>query len=123
MPAIAHLDALGPTGPFRSSRTEAVSGVDGAALAELSLVPALYVKRTIAKMRASRPLPVPERLAALAAAGASFRKTVDGVSFDDYENQVSRSSGVARTVVRSASRAIAPSAAAAGEVVRLARPG
>ncbi|MFC3452582.1 aldehyde dehydrogenase family protein [Amycolatopsis speibonae] len=122
MAATVHLDVLGPSGVFRSHRTQPVTSVGGEELAELSLVPGLYVKRSVAKLRRAHPLSGPERIAALAAAGRQFLGTVDGVSLDEHERRVSLSSGVALPVVRAASQAIARGAAEAGASVGCARP-
>lgn len=96
--------------------------MDGSVLAELSLVPAFYAKRNLTLLRGSRPLSANARIDALAAAGQRFLGTVDGVSLPDHEALVSRASGVALSVVRKASRAIARAAACAGDTARLARP-
>lgn len=122
MTATPRLDALGPSGAFRSHRSDMVTSVYGEVLAELSLAPSLYVKRSLSKMRKANPLSGSERVAALAAAGERFLHTVDGVSLDDHERTVSRAAGVALPVVRAASQAIARSATAVGDSVRLARP-
>ncbi|RSN07997.1 aldehyde dehydrogenase [Streptomyces sp. WAC 05977] len=122
MAVVPRLDALGPSNTFRSHRADEVTGVDGTALAELSLAPGLYVKRSIARMREARPMPLSVRIDRIAAAGARFLRTVGGVSLDEHERQVSQASGVALSVVREASQTIVRSAAAVGESVRLARP-
>lgn len=122
MSTLPRLDALGPSGEFRSIRSELVSGVDGAALAELSLVPGLYVARTIAKLRRARPLALADRLDALGEAGALFLGDVGGVPLPEHERRVAASSGVALPVVGAASQAIAHSASVVGESVGQARP-
>ncbi|ANN16126.1 aldehyde dehydrogenase [Amycolatopsis orientalis] len=122
MSVIQRLDALGASDTFRSHRVDAVTGVDGSTVAELSLVPGLYVKRCIAKMRLAPPMPSSVRIDRIAAAGAQFLRKVGGVPLDEHERRVSQASGVALSVVREASRAIVRSAAAVGETVRRARP-
>jgi acyl-CoA reductase-like NAD-dependent aldehyde dehydrogenase len=122
MAAIPRLDALGPSGSFRSHRSAPVTGVDGVEIAELSLVPSLYAKRSVRTMRRAQPLPPADRKAALAAAGELFLDTVGNVSLAEYERQVAEASGVALAVVRAASRSIARSATEAEEIVRQARP-
>ncbi|WP_410586421.1 aldehyde dehydrogenase family protein [Amycolatopsis sp. lyj-23] len=122
MSALPHLAALGPSGEFRAGRTELVSGVDGTGIAELSLVPGLYVKRTIDKLRRARPLALPARLAALGEAGKLFLHEVGGVSLPEHERLVAASSGVALPVVETASRSIAHSASVVGDSVGRARP-
>ncbi|MTD56880.1 aldehyde dehydrogenase family protein [Amycolatopsis pithecellobii] len=118
----ARLDALGVRGPLRTVRTADVSDVDGSVLARLSVAPALSVKQNLKALRRAQPLPRAGRIAALAAAGELFTGTVDGVTLDEHERLVCRASGVALPVVRAASRAIANSAACAGDAVEKARP-
>ncbi|MEU3764992.1 aldehyde dehydrogenase family protein [Amycolatopsis keratiniphila] len=73
-------------------------------------------------MRRAQPLSPSDRTAALAAAGKLFLDTVDGVSLDEHERQVTEASGVALPVVRAASQSIALSATESEEIVRQARP-
>ena len=78
------LDALGATGAFRATRRREVTAVDGAVLAELSLVPRLYVKRSVAALRRAEPLSAPRRRRALADAARAFLGTVDGIAPVSY---------------------------------------
>ncbi|MER7282816.1 aldehyde dehydrogenase family protein [Dactylosporangium sp. NPDC000244] len=117
------LDALGPRGPYRARRTLTVPDVTGAPVASLSLVPRLYVSRTLAALRPVRPLPYEERIAALAAAARHFTgDEIAGLSFAEYERAVARVSGVPLTVVQAATASIAETAARAGETTGLPRP-
>ena len=117
------LDALGPTGPYHARERQTITDVAGNPLAELSLVPRLFVTRAMAALHKADTLPVDERLAALARAGeAHATATVDGMSAADYEFLVSRASGMPISVVRSAAEGIARSAAEAYRSEQYARP-
>ncbi|MFI2372412.1 aldehyde dehydrogenase family protein [Streptomyces sp. NPDC018833] len=105
------LDALGPSGPYRSRKRLTIPDVAGTPTAELSLVPALFVGRAMVALRKARPLPREERLAALSRAGRVFREQeVGGLSYEEYERTVSRICGVPLQAVRSAADEIADSA-------------
>ena len=52
------IDALGPQGEYRTRNREVIMSTAGVPVAELSLVPPLYVSRTIAAQRRIKPLPV-----------------------------------------------------------------
>ena len=51
------IDALGPDGPYQTRNREIVTTTAGVTVAELSLVPPLYVSRSINAQRTTRPLP------------------------------------------------------------------
>jgi acyl-CoA reductase-like NAD-dependent aldehyde dehydrogenase len=117
------LDALGPSGAYHARERQMITDVAGTPLAELSLVPRLFVTRAMAALHKADTLPVDERLAALARAGeAHATGTVDGMSAADYEFLVSRASGMPISVVRSATEGIARSAAEAYRSEQYARP-
>jgi acyl-CoA reductase-like NAD-dependent aldehyde dehydrogenase len=117
------LDALGPAGAYRTRERQTITDVAGNPLAELSLVPRLYVTRAMAALHKAESLPVEERLAALARAGeAHATGTVDGVPAAHHQFIVSRASGMPISVVRSAGAAIARSAVEAYRSVQHARP-
>jgi acyl-CoA reductase-like NAD-dependent aldehyde dehydrogenase len=117
------LDALGPSGAYHARERQTITDVAGTPLAELSLVPNLFVDRAMAALHKADTMPVDQRLAALARAGeAHARETVDGVSAADHQFIVSRTSGMPISVVRSAAEAIARSAAEAYRSVQYARP-
>lgn len=118
------LDALGPAGGYRTRDRFAISDVAGEAVAELSLVPRLFVSRTMAALHKADTLPMDERLAAIARAGETYRTaTVDGLTAADYHYIVSRVSGTPISAVRAAADRIARSAAEAYRSVQHARPG
>jgi acyl-CoA reductase-like NAD-dependent aldehyde dehydrogenase len=117
------LDALGPAGAYHARERQTITDVAGNPLAELSLVPRLFVTRAMAALHKADTLPVDQRLAALARAGeAHATETVNGVSAADHQFIVSRASGMPISVVRSAGKAIADSAAQAYRSVQYARP-
>jgi acyl-CoA reductase-like NAD-dependent aldehyde dehydrogenase len=117
------LDALGPSGAYHARERQMITDVAGNPLAELSLVPRLFVTRAMAALHKADTLPVDERLAALARAGEAYATgTVDGMPATDYELLVSRASGMPISVVRSAAEGIARSAVEAYRSEQYARP-
>jgi acyl-CoA reductase-like NAD-dependent aldehyde dehydrogenase len=117
------LDALGPAGSYHARERLTISDVAGNPVAELSMVPRLFVNRAMAALHKAATLPVDERLDALARAGAAYRAaTVDGLSAAEYEHLVSRVSGLPISVVRAAAEAIARSAVEAYRSEQYARP-
>ncbi|MCO6005991.1 aldehyde dehydrogenase family protein [Actinoallomurus purpureus] len=118
-----YIDALGANGSYRARSRLTVSDVAGDPLVELSLVPKLFVSRTMSALRKADTLPLEERLAALAKAGELFATgVVDGMSAADYQYTVSRMSGTPLPIVREAVQAIARSAADAYRSAQQARP-
>ena len=84
-----YLDALGPSGPFRARKRVEVPDVSGTPVAELSMVPKLFVSRTLAALHRGRSMPQAQRLAAMAEAGRIFaEETIAGLDFDAYERMV-----------------------------------
>ncbi|TDV52027.1 aldehyde dehydrogenase family protein [Actinophytocola oryzae] len=118
------LDALGPNGPYRTRNRLPLTDVAGAPLGELSLVPPLFITRTMAALRRARPLPVAERTAAIARAGELFATgEVGGMSAAEYQHTVSRMSGTPLPVVRQAVDTITRHATAAyDDGLQSARP-
>jgi acyl-CoA reductase-like NAD-dependent aldehyde dehydrogenase len=118
-----YIDALGPSGPYRARNRLAVPDVAGGPLAELSLVPGLFITRAMSALRKARPLPLEQRLPALAEAGRLFAGgVIGGLSAADYQRTVSRMSGTPLPSVREAVRDIAGRAAAAYASAQQARP-
>ena len=77
------IDALGPAGEYRTRNREVITDTAGVPVAELSIVPPLYVTRTIDAQRKVRPLPVAQREAALAKTAEIFANSViAGLTFD-----------------------------------------
>ncbi|MDX6657775.1 MAG: hypothetical protein QOH62_2568 [Solirubrobacteraceae bacterium] len=117
------LDALGPAGSYHARTRLAISDVAGNPVAELSMVPRLFVTRAMAALHKADTLPVDERLAALArAAEAYLNETVDGLSAAEYQRLVSRVCGLPISVVRAAAEATARGAAEAYRSEQYARP-
>jgi acyl-CoA reductase-like NAD-dependent aldehyde dehydrogenase len=117
------LDALGPTGAYHARDRQTITDVAGNPVAELSLVPRLFVTRAMAALHKAESLPLDQRLAGLAEAGEAFSTgTVDGMSAGDYQHITSRVTGMPISVVWSATAAIADSAAEAYRSVQHARP-
>lgn len=122
-PALTALDALGPTGAFRARTRQTITDVTGTAVAELSMVPGLYIHRSVAALRAAPPLPVHERVSALRHAAVLFR-TADlaGLGPKRYQELVSRVSGLARSVAEQATERIATACETALEQATAALP-
>jgi acyl-CoA reductase-like NAD-dependent aldehyde dehydrogenase len=117
------LDALGPAGAYHTHERQTISDVVGNPLAELSLVPRLFATRAMAALRKGEVLPVDERVAAIARAGALYATgAVDGVPAADHELRVSRATGLPISVVRAATQMIVRSAAQAYPSAQAARP-
>ncbi|GHO82570.1 aldehyde dehydrogenase family protein [Dictyobacter formicarum] len=117
------VDALGPTGTYRARNRLALSDVAGHPLAELSLVPKLFVTRAMTALRKAEPLPLKVRLDALARAGELFaRGTVNGMSALEYQYIVSRMSGTPISIVREAVEGISRHAADMYDSAQQARP-
>jgi acyl-CoA reductase-like NAD-dependent aldehyde dehydrogenase len=117
------LDALGPTGGYHAHDRLTITDVAGNPVAELSMVPRLFVTRAMAALRNADTLPLDERVAALAHAGELYSTgTVDGISAEDHQHIVSRVTGMPISVVRSAAAGIAESAVEAYHSVQHARP-
>ncbi|GHE01079.1 aldehyde dehydrogenase family protein [Streptomyces alanosinicus] len=105
------LDALGPQGPYRARNRETVTDTAGRTVAELGLVPRLFVTRALTALRRATPLPRERRLTALARAARVFREEeVHGLTYEAYERTVARVSGIPLPAVRSAADEIADSA-------------
>lgn len=117
------IDALGLDGEYRTRNREVLTSTVGAAMAELSLVPALYVSRTLGAQRTVRPLPAAQRRTALAKAADFFATgTIAGLDTDGYTRLASRISGLPITVVRAGARSVTGGVASAFDAVRAARP-
>ena len=117
------IDALGPSGEYRTRNREIVTSTAGVPVAELSIVPPLYVSRTVGAQRKVAPLPVAQREKALADAADIFRTaTIAGLDFDAYVELASRISGVPIAVTRAGARNVADAVGSAFNAVRPAQP-
>lgn len=121
--ALITLDALGPSGEYRTRQTELIRDTGGVPVAELSQVPRLFVTRSISTQRKARPLPLAEREAALTLAAKLFgTSTIAGLDFDDYVELTCRVSGLPMAVTRAGAHVVADSLATTFDGVRPARP-
>ncbi|OBC02043.1 aldehyde dehydrogenase [Mycobacterium sp. 852013-50091_SCH5140682] len=118
-----YLDALGPSGEYRTRNREVITDMTGAMVAELSIVPPLYVSRTVRAQRQAAPLPMARRESALADAADIFETAViGGLDFDEYVAMVSRVAGLPVTVARTSARGVAEAVRGAVDAVTPARP-
>jgi hypothetical protein len=123
MAELIHLDTLGCNGPYRARNRVPVSDVTGTPIAELSLVPRLFVQRSIAALRRADILSTDQRVAALNRASHAFGSaTINGLSADGYQHAVSRVSGLPISVVRAATGIVAEAAAEAYATTQCSRP-
>lgn len=119
---LVFVDALGVDGEYRTRNREVIT-TSGVAVAELSIVPPLYVSRTLGAQRKAAPLPVAQREAALSAAADLFaRGTIAGLDFQTYVRLASRISGLPIAVTRAGAAGVAEAVGAAFDAVRPARP-
>jgi acyl-CoA reductase-like NAD-dependent aldehyde dehydrogenase len=117
------LDALGPNGEYPTRKRELICDTGGAPVAAMSLVPRLFVTRSINAQRAARPLPFADREAALARAAEIFvASSIAGLGFDDYVGLTCRVSGLPLAVARAGARVVADSLATTFDAVWPARP-
>ncbi|MFE2276711.1 aldehyde dehydrogenase family protein [Streptomyces sp. NPDC059454] len=123
MADVIRLPALGPRGAYESGTQIAVHDVSGNRVAELGLVPTAFVARALSSLRKASPLPLDERLGAIAEAGELFAtSTVAGLSPGEYEHAVCRVSGLPISVIRAATAATAHRALHLRRAVDAARP-
>lgn len=117
------LDALGPDGEYRTRNREVITSTAGVPVVELSMVPPLYVSRTVAAQRKVAPLPAGQRAAALSdAAGLFTDSVIAGLDFEAYVSLASGISGVPIAVTRAGAHAVADSVRYAFEAAHPARP-
>lgn len=115
--------ALGPSGEFRAVKRLSVADVSGAGLAEVSLVPPVYVHRAMAALHRAETLPAADRAALLVKAADLFEHSIiGGLSPADYQRAVSRAGGVPISSVRDATRSVAQRVADAVDSAHHARP-
>jgi acyl-CoA reductase-like NAD-dependent aldehyde dehydrogenase len=120
---LVRIDALGAEGEYRPHNREVLRSASGMAVAELSIVPSLYVSRTLRAQRKVRPLPVAHRRAALVKAADLFAAgVVAGLDHDDYIRLAGKLSGLPITVIRAGAANVTHGVASAFDAVRPARP-
>ena len=111
------VDALGPSGPYRSRKQLAIADVTGVEVATVSLVPRLFVTRAMSALHKAPTLPLTDRLTALTTAGSLFAKDAT-----EYLDLVARVSGLPVDVIRFAAETIAESCVAAYDAAQQGRP-
>ena len=117
------IDALGPNGEYRTRKTELICDTAGVPVAELSMVPRLFVIRSIAAARKVQPLGLDARMEALDRAATLFRtQRIAGLDFDSYVTLTQRISGLPMSVARAGVDVVAHSLATAADAVGPARP-
>ncbi|MBJ7339572.1 aldehyde dehydrogenase family protein [Mycolicibacterium sp.] len=117
------LDALGPAGEYRTRKTELILDTRGIPVAELSMVPRLYVTRSVSAQRAVRPLPLAEREPALARASELFLDSrIAGLDFAEYVTLTCRVTGLPMGVARAGGHAVATALDETFDAVRPAQP-
>jgi acyl-CoA reductase-like NAD-dependent aldehyde dehydrogenase len=117
------LNALGADGDYRTRKREVITTTAGAAVAEVSMVPPLYVSRTLGAQRKGKPLPVAQRAAALSRAAEIFTKgVIAGLDFEAYVGLAGRISGMPIAITRAGANGVADAVAGAFDAVRPAQP-
>ncbi len=117
------IDALGTAGVYRTRNREVITDTAGVPVAALSLVPPLYVARTIGAQREVRPLPIAQRGAALHKTAEIFTNSLTaGLDFDHYIQLASRVSGLPIGATRAAAGGVADALKTAFDAVWHARP-
>ena len=117
------IDALGPTGEYRSRNREVIADTAGVPVAELTIAPKLYVARALGAQRKIRPLPAPNRQAALfKAADAFLNSVISGLDFEAYVQLASRVSGLPIAAARHGALEVAGGLTAAFDSVLPACP-
>jgi len=117
------IEALGPRGEYRTRRREVIADTQGTAVVDLSVVPRLFVTRSIAAQRKTSPLPTADRHAALTRAAEVFTGgVIADLDFDAYVALTCRISGLPLTVAAAGAQVVAESLATAVDAVRAALP-
>ena len=120
---LVDLPALGPDGEYQTRNREIIKDTAGVPVAESSVVPRLFVHRSIDAQRKLRPLPAAQREAALTRAADVFvSSTVAGLDFDSYVALTCRVSGLPMAAARAGAHTVAESLTTACDAVRPARP-
>jgi acyl-CoA reductase-like NAD-dependent aldehyde dehydrogenase len=120
---LVDLAALGPDGEYRTRNRELIKDTAGVPVAESSVVPRLFVHRSIDAQRKLRPLPAEQRDAALTKAADVFASsTIAGLDFDTYVELTCRVSGLPIAAARAGANTVAESLTTASDAVRPARP-
>jgi acyl-CoA reductase-like NAD-dependent aldehyde dehydrogenase len=117
------LDALGPVGEYRTRNREIIKDTAGVPVAESSVVPRLFVHRSVDAQRKLLPLPAAQGEAALTRAADVFvSSTIAGLDFESYVELTCRVSGLPVAAARAGAYTVAESLTTACDAVRPARP-
>jgi acyl-CoA reductase-like NAD-dependent aldehyde dehydrogenase len=120
---LVDLAALGPDGEYRTRNREIIKDTAGVPVAESSVVPRLFVDRSINAQRKLLPIPAAQREAALTRAADVFvSSTIAGLDFDNYVELTCRVSGLPMTAARAGAHTVAESLTTACDAVTPARP-
>jgi acyl-CoA reductase-like NAD-dependent aldehyde dehydrogenase len=120
---LVDLPALGPDGEYRTRNREIIKDTTGVPVAESSVVPRLFVNRSIDAQRTLRPLRAEQREAALTRAADVFvSSTIGGLDFDSYVELTCRVSGLPIAAARAGAHTVAESLTTACDAVRPAQP-
>jgi acyl-CoA reductase-like NAD-dependent aldehyde dehydrogenase len=120
---LVDLPALGPEGEYRARNREIITDTAGVPVAESSVMPRLFVHRSVDAQRKLRPMPAAEREAALTQAAHVYESsTIAGLDFDSYVELTCRVSGLPIAAARAGAHAVAQSLTTACDAVRPARP-
>jgi acyl-CoA reductase-like NAD-dependent aldehyde dehydrogenase len=117
------LDALGPDGIYSTRARQVVCDTAGTPVAEMSLVPPLFVARSVAAQRKAKPLPRADREQCIRRAGELFvSESLAGLAFDSYVELTCRVSGLPMTATKAGALAVADGLRRAIAGVRPAQP-
>jgi acyl-CoA reductase-like NAD-dependent aldehyde dehydrogenase len=120
---LVDLAALGPDGEYRTRNRQIIKDTAGVPVAESSVVPRLFVDRSIDAQRKLLPIPAAQREAALTRAADVFvSSTIAGLDFDNYVELTCRVSGLPMTAARAGAHTVAESLTTACDAVNPARP-
>jgi acyl-CoA reductase-like NAD-dependent aldehyde dehydrogenase len=120
---LVDLAALGPDGEYRARNREIIKDTAGVPVAKSSVVPRLFVHRSIDAQRKLRPLEATQREAALTQAADAFvSSTIDGLDFDSYIELTCRVAGLPMAAARAGAHTVAESLTTAYDAVHPARP-
>ena len=117
------LEALGPGGLYRARKSDVVKDTAGVAVAELSLVPPLFVGRAVDAQRKVRPLPFEERARIIDEAAVRFvHSTIAGLPFEGYVELAARVSGLPVSMSARGARDVPRQCRSASASIRAAQP-
>ncbi|GAA3439803.1 aldehyde dehydrogenase family protein [Kutzneria kofuensis] len=111
------VDALGPSGPYRARKQLVITDVTGGEVASVSLVPRLFVTRTMSALHKASAMPLADRRRALTIAGSLFAE-----DSADYVELVTRVSGLPRADIQFAAETVAQACGSAYEAACQGRP-